>query len=201
MQFDNQHEDESRDDKSPVDDLPPIEDASTPEEPSNGVVPEDDPQSLGAAARAPAGSDECPDEEDAGASDRPGNIPEVALPDVDDTSDAGTVRAEPGDHPGSDEPNENTDWGSELSAHRIVVELKRIEAQVLEMLEGRDSKRKRKLSGTRRWNNLEEDLIAWHHTARFDKQTLARLRELITKRHYLFGRLRFLAGTRPTWNS
>lgn len=201
MPFEHQDEDESGDDKSLTDDLPQIEDANSSEEYSAGVVAEDDLQPLGAAARIQAGSYECTDEEDEGASDRSWNKSEVVLTDVDDTSDAGTVQAEPGGQVGSDQPSENPDWGAELSAHRIVVELKRIEAQVREILEGRDSKRKRKLGGTWRWHELEEDLISWHSAARFDEQTLARLRELITKRHYLFGRLRFLAGTRPTWNS
>ena len=69
------------------------------------------------------------------------------------------------------------------------------------MLEGRDSRRKRKLGGTRRWMELEEDIIQWYYAGRFDEPTLQRLRELVSKRHYLFRRLRFIAGTRPTWNT
>jgi len=110
MQFDNQHEDESRDDKSPVDDLPPIEDANISEESSNGVVTQDDRQILDAAAMTPAGGNESNNEGDAEASDLSRDNPEDALPDVDDTSDAGTVQTEPGDHAGADESNENPDW-------------------------------------------------------------------------------------------
>jgi len=92
-------------------------------------------------------------------------------------------------------------WERELSAQRIAVELKRIETEVRKLLEDRDPKRKRRLAGSRRWRELEEDLIALRFTGRIDESTLASLRQLINRRHYLFRRLRFLALTRPTWNS
>ena len=64
----------------------------------------------------------------------------------------------------------------------------------------RDIKRKRKLSGTRRWLDLEEDVIAWRYAGRFDEDTLRRLQELIYRRHYLFRRLRYLTAARPVEN-
>ena len=93
------------------------------------------------------------------------------------------------------------DWENELSAHRVAVELRRIESELRALLEERDPKRKRKLSGTSRWHELEDDILSWQFSGRFDDETLRRLRELIGRRHYLFHRLRFLASTRPTWNT
>jgi hypothetical protein len=89
----------------------------------------------------------------------------------------------------------------ELSSHRIGLELKRIESQIRALLEDRDPKRKRKLSGTARWHELEEDLIALRYSGRVDEGTLAQVRQLIARRHHLFAQLRFQSATRPTWNS
>lgn len=93
------------------------------------------------------------------------------------------------------------DWENELSAHRVAVELRRIESDVRAIIEERDPKRKRKLSGTHRWHELEDDIITWRFSGRFDEASLRRLQELIRRRHYLFHRLRFLSSTRPTWNT
>jgi hypothetical protein len=93
------------------------------------------------------------------------------------------------------------DWATETNPQRIGGELRRIEAEVRRLLGARDPKRKRKMAGTRRWIELEEDIISWKFTDRFDEEILRRLSELITKRHHLYARLRFLAFTRPTWNS
>lgn len=93
------------------------------------------------------------------------------------------------------------DWESELSAHAVGIELKRIEDEVRAILEDRDPRRKRKLNGTSRWQELEEDLISWRFSGRFSEDALRRLGELISRRHHLFRHLRFLASTRPTWNS
>lgn len=98
-------------------------------------------------------------------------------------------------------PRESTDWDNEVSAHALVVELKRIETEVRELLTDRDPRRKRKLAGTRRWHELEEDLTAASNTRRFDDEVMARLRMLIALRHRLFKRLRFISGTRPNWNT
>jgi len=94
-----------------------------------------------------------------------------------------------------------TDWSNEMSAKKIGGELRRIEEEIKRILEGRDPRRKRKFSGTRRWLELEEDILSWRYTDRFDEPALARLRCLVARRHHLFRRIRFLAGTRPTWNT
>jgi hypothetical protein len=93
------------------------------------------------------------------------------------------------------------EWANELSPQHLYLELKRIEDEVKELLEARDPVRKRKLGGTRRWRDLEDEIVAWKYGDRFDEATLKRVQCLIARRHHLYRRLRFLAGTRPTWNS
>ena len=58
-----------------------------------------------------------------------------------------------------------------------------------------------KLAGTRRWLELEEDIVSWRHSGRAPEDVLCRLTEFVQKRHYLFNRLSYLAGTRATWNT
>lgn len=86
-------------------------------------------------------------------------------------------------------------------ARKIAVELKHIETEVRSLVEAQDPRRKRKLSGTRRWLELEEDIINWRYSSRYDEPTLVRLQSLVARRHSLFRRLKYLAGTRPTWNT
>jgi len=93
------------------------------------------------------------------------------------------------------------DWGNVTSAHRIAVELKRVEGRVRELLEGRDGRRKRRLTGTRRWLDLQEDIISWRGGNRIDDESLNTLEQLVARRQYLFRRLHFLAGTRSGWNT
>ena len=93
------------------------------------------------------------------------------------------------------------DWASECSPRTVAVELKRVEEHVRQLLEDRDSRRKRKLAGSRRWAELHEDILSWRHAGRMDEQVLRDLERLVSRRHYLFRRLSYLAGTRPTWNS
>ena len=88
-----------------------------------------------------------------------------------------------------------------MSAHRIAVELKRVETRVRELLSDRDSRRKRKLAGTYRWYELAEDIVIWRANRRIDGTTLDELHRLVCRRHFLFTQLRFAASTRPTWNS
>ena len=88
-----------------------------------------------------------------------------------------------------------------MSFHKIVVELNRVESEVRRLLDGRDTKRKRKLSGTRRWLELEEDIIGWRHSGKMDDSMIQQVQQLVARRHYLFRRLSFVAGTRPTWNT
>ena len=93
------------------------------------------------------------------------------------------------------------DWSNDTSTGAIAGELNRVETEVRELLSARDTRRKRKLAGTRRWLELEEDLLSWRFSAAVDEETIHRLQRLIARRHFLFTRLRFLASTRPTWNS
>lgn len=86
-------------------------------------------------------------------------------------------------------------------AHDIAGELTRVESEVRGILEAVDDKHKRKLGGTSRWHELEDDIIAWRYSGRIAEADLARLRQLVARRHHLFRQLSFLAGTRPTWNS
>lgn len=115
--------------------------------------------------------------------------------EVDASLSAAVVEASVAAGPGEIE------WEEELSPQRLYLELKRIEDEVKELLEARDPVRKRKLGGTRRWRDLEDEIIAWKYGDRFDETTLRRVQGLIARRHHLYGRLRFLAATRPTWNS
>jgi hypothetical protein len=176
--------------------MPTIEDAYEPDEATGRAVGEDDPQFLDPTARSLAAETVQEDSESGS-----GAASAAKTAEADDTSDTGTLAEEPG-HPGEATPKPTpTDWANELSTQRIAVELKHIETEIRRLLEGRDPKRKRKLGGTRRWRELEEDLISWRHSGRFEESTLDRLSELIARRHYLFKRLRFVTGTRPIWNT
>ncbi len=116
---------------------------------------------------------------------------------VDDMGDAASIPDDL-DNGGTPTAHGTADWDSETSAHRVIVALKRVEADVRELLQGRDPRRKRKLSGSRRWRELEEDLLAWKFSGRIDEDALRRLHRLILRRDHLFRRLRFLAGSRPS---
>jgi len=96
---------------------------------------------------------------------------------------------------------ETLPFDRETSTPRIASELRRIESEIRELIEERDSRRKRKFSGTRRWHELEEDILTWKFTDRFTPEQLNHVQQLVARRHHLFHRLRFLASTRPTWNS
>ncbi len=93
------------------------------------------------------------------------------------------------------------EWQHEFSGHKIAFELARIEADIRKILEERDPKRKRKLISTRRWQELEEDVIAMKYSGRMDENILRELTRLVMQRHFLFSHLRFVAATRPTWNT
>ena len=120
----------------------------------------------------------------------------------DDTSDVASIPDEAATPGGTDaEESYCGDWQVEMSAHRIAVELKRVETRVRELLADRDPRRKRKLAGTYRWHELNEDIIVWRAERRIDAQTLEELHRLVCRRHFLFDQLRFAAATRPTWNT
>lgn len=109
------------------------------------------------------------------------------------TLDASAVAAEPLNVP--------LRWDPYASAHRIGIELKRLENEVRELLEPVDPRRKRKLNGTRRWHELEDDLRALRYGSRLPEATMVKVLQLIAKRHSLYRRLSFLSSTRPTWNT
>ena len=182
----------------PQNEMPTIEDAYEPDEATDRAVGEDDPQFLDPTARSLA-AEIVQDDAESGSDDESAVATKTV--EADDTSDTGTL-AEEAAPAGEATPKPTpTDWANEVSSQRIAVELKHIETEIRRLLEGRDPKRKRKLGGTRRWRELEEDLISWRHSGRFEEPTLARLGELIARRHYLFKRLRFVTGTRPIWNT
>lgn len=183
----------------PSDQLPAIEDAYASEESADQDVGEDDLKLLDPTSRA-LEKDAAPAGDTAESAPGSGGAVSAAAAEKDDTSDTEAVATEPPTKDATAEP-ELPDWENEKSAHKIIVELKRVESEVRRLLEGRDGRRKRKLAGTRRWRELEDDLIAWRHTRRIDELTIRSLHELITRRHYLFQRLRFVASTRPTSNS
>ena len=117
---------------------------------------------------------------------------------ADDSSSTGAIQCAPGDD--AQEPGE-ADWANELSVKRIAIELNHIEEEVRSSLADRDPKRNRRLSGTRRWLELEEDIGKLLYGGRIEESVLEKLRLLVSRRHYLFRRLKFLTSTRPTWNS
>ncbi|RME41493.1 MAG: hypothetical protein D6788_01105 [Planctomycetota bacterium] len=186
-------------------------DSSTPERPVPSVpedgaengddlqndapVPEDDPALLDGFVRSLKG------EPDAEATEGTAPTPSPKVSQPDDSSDAAAIEEEPEDDPSQRPARVAQDQAVRTEAHHVAVELKRIEKEVRRLLDGRDTRRKRKLAGSYRWTELEDDIIAWKYAGRFDEETLRRLHELVCRRNDLFRRLRFLAGTRPIWNS
>ena len=143
-------------------------------------------------------------EELEGASDLERNVDFVGEPPIDAAPiavDEAPVPELP--RPDAHQPFSPTaaDIENEMSAQRVAVELRRIESEVRAIIDPHDSKRKRRLTGTHRWHELQEDIIAWEFTGRFDESELRKVRELIAQRNHLFEHLKFLASTRPTWNS
>ncbi len=184
----------------PSNDLPAVEDAYAPDGPSDSAVDEDDLRLLDPVSRA-LDADTPAEDYAAGSPVTSADEAADAVAAKDDTSDTDDLTAtseEPADGAAESKP---PSYGKEGSAHQIIVELKRIESEVRSLLDGRDSKRKRKLAGTRRWLELEEDLLGWQHSGRIDASTVRRLQDLVLLRHHLFTRLRFIASTRPTWNT
>ncbi len=173
--------------------VPDIEDAYAPETTGEEAVGEDDLQLLDPTTR----SLDVVQEESAG-EPAPGELTTRSI-ETDDTSDTDSV-VDDTKSTAEDKPT-SINWSNERSAHRIAVELKHIETEVRRLLENRDTRRKRRLAGTRRWQELEDDIVSWRHSGRFDEPTLARIAELVAKRHYLFKRLLFVASARATWRA
>jgi len=196
--------DEPANSESPGDEIPPIEDAYRADDAASIApeqwhpVEEDDPSLLDRGSRALEGA-VAEVGGDLGSQDLSRLSPAGADAEIASVMAAGppeSAAATTAVH-----VEQTGDWEHELSAHRVAVELRRIESDVRAIIEERDPKRKRKLSGTHRWHELEDDIISWRFNGRFDEDSLRRLHELIGRRHYLFHRLHFLASTRPTWNT
>jgi len=178
-------------------DIPELEDATEPL-PSAEVVEDDETEiELDAAARSLTGNGS---DADGNASEEKAIASEAASED-DELSDVAHISDEPVEEEKVRRSRRVGDWEHEPSAHNVVVELKRIENEVRQLLEGVDSRRKRRLGGTQRWHELEEDIIAWRFGGRVPEDSLRRLQELVTRRHFLYRHLEFLAATRPVMNS
>ncbi len=174
--------------------LPAIEDAYAPSGPTGeDGIGEDEAQLLDSAARS------FPHKDTEGADDDPKRRVDAAR--GDDTSDTDTVSAETKPSRGQATESRVPNWDREVSARAIIVELKRVETEIRQVLDTCDTKQKRKLGGTRRWHELEEDVIAWRFNGRPGDEVCRRVQQLVARRHYLFRRLCFLSATRPTWNS
>lgn len=177
--------------------IPGLEDATEPE-PRREVVEDDETEmQLDIAARSLDG-----DGSDADDAVEEAVLAQPPLPsEDDDLSDVAHISDLPVTTANARRPTRVGEWELEPSAHNVVVELKRIENEVRALLEGVDSRRKRRLGGTHRWHELQEDIIAWRFSGRVPEESLRRLQELITRRHFLYRHLEFLASTRPVMNS
>ena len=182
---------------APADDPVEIENGPDPVQASEQPIDEDDASLLDPAAR-------CLEPESTGVAE--GSVHAEGTPaasTVDRAQDGDsdwTADDLPTDEPGQDD-RQRPDWMEQVNPHDVMVELKRIEKDIRNALEDRDPKRKRKFAGTRRWVELEDDIISWRFSGRFDEEMLTLLQRLISRRHYLVRHLRFLSGTRPVWNS
>ena len=165
-------------------------------------VLEDDPNLLDATARSLEGGAPNDDNDSAESeSESDSDTETVAVADADDSSDAASVADQLDPTGESSEKSLTPDQKVQESAHKVAVELKRIETEVRKLLENRDTRRKRKFAGSHRWAELEDDILNWRYSGRMDESTLQLLQRLICRRHYLFHELSFLASTRPVWNS
>ena len=183
----------------PPDEIPLLEDAFGPGETQSEVVPDDEAAAPDHSARALG--DAVADSAEGGEPATRKTTTLVAEDSDSDTNDMVDGSDGPPVETFAPVPSPQVDWEYEVSAHNVVVELKRVELEVRRLLEERDPRRKRKLSGTYRWRELEDEIRSWHYTGRFDEAALSRLSQLVNRRHHLFRRLRFLASTRPTWNT
>lgn len=175
--------------------IPEIEDANAPNEPDEQSVTEDDVELLDASARALEPADDSVSSEPSGAPSAEQPASPVAV--ADDTSDTAAIVDD--QKPANADKQRLPDWSNERSGHRIAVELKHVESRVRQLLENNDTRRKRRLGGTRRWQELQEDILAWRFSGRPDEATLAELHALIAKRNHLYDRIVFLSTIRPGW--
>ena len=206
MESDQQSNQQSDGDLNPTtplgDDLPNTDGVPTSEEPADGVVTGDDNGDADTKDAQPAET-----EVDESASDKADvTQPSVAPTDTvgsddDPLHDLPEITEAPVLPPAATRLHRKGDLEAEMSAPTVAAELKRIETAVRSLLEDRDTRRKRRLGGSSRWFELEDDIRSWRFSGRFDEATLDRLTELIQQRHFLFNHLRFIGSTRPTWNS
>lgn len=119
----------------------------------------------------------------------------------DDTGDTAGINEEMVDDSALSKGSVPLRWDFRRGANDAAVELKRIETEVRKLLDNCDNRRKRKLGGTYRWKELEDDLISWRFGGRINDDTINQLQRLIVKRNYHFQQLRFLSSTRTAWNS
>ncbi len=200
MTGEDQKQEESGGPPAEPEQAPQIEDAYEPEKVADGVPDEDAPELLSGLSRVLEDQPEDTEGIDA-ATLEASQAAAAAVAARDDEGDTEAIVDSSGVAGEDSQSEKDIDWESELSARQVVVALKRIETEVRSLLDGVDGKRKRKLSGSRRWRELEEDLISWQHTSRIDIPAHKRMVELIARRDYLFRRLVFLSRTRQVWNS
>jgi hypothetical protein len=187
-------------------DVPRIEDAAEPVEVPAVGSPDDEAEAAALSLEARAldgGAIEAAPSEFVSTEPPRASItaPTRRLAYDDGTSDTGRITDEPAPAGSLSSRFRKGDWEHEFSAHRIAAELSRIEIEVRRLIEDCDPKRKRRFTGTRRWHELEEDLLSLRFTGRMDEDMLRRVFDHIARRHFLFGQLRFVASTRPTWNT
>ncbi|MEK7757095.1 MAG: hypothetical protein AAB385_07770, partial [Planctomycetota bacterium] len=151
----------------PGDEAPAIEDADqTDAAADQATFEEDDPSLMDRGSRSLEGA-AAEGGGDTEARDLSGLSPSGA--DAEVASDTAAGPTESAAATTVIHPEQTGDWENELSAHRVAVELRRIESDIRALLEERDPKRKRKLSGTHRWNELEDDILSWRFSGRFDE--------------------------------
>lgn len=187
-------------------DVPRIEDAAEPEEVPAIGSPDDEAEAAALSLEArtlDGGVIEAAPLEPVYAESAGATVPAPTRRHAydDGTSDTGRITDEPAPAGFISARFRKGDWEHEFSAHKIAAELSRIEIEVRQLIEDCDPKRKRKFTGTRRWHELEEDLLSLRFTGRMDEDSLRRVFEHIARRHFLFGQLRFVASTRPIWNT
>lgn len=185
--------------KQDVDPTTPIADRSALPDGPRGAGSGDAAASPEAKPEPPAAPEAVA--EQARASEAPTAAGTANAREADGAGDTDTIVEGPEDVRLREATTIEPDWQRATSARRIAIELKRVETEVRTILDAHHTRRKRKLMGTRRWRELEEDMIRWHYTNKMDQAALKRLSELIPRRHFLFQRLEFLAGTRVGWNT
>ena len=197
MESDQQSNDDIKP-TAPSDELADSDPTPTSEERSDGVA--DDKTADADVTDAPP-SETSADETASEKIDAPRPSVAAIVRDDELPQDLPEISDEPVMPPAATRMHRKGDLEAELSAQTVGAELKRIEAAVRSILENRDPRRKRKLSGSFRWLELEDDIRSWRFSGRLDEASLDRLMELVQQRHFLFRHLRFIGSTRPTWNS